>query len=222
MIYIEKSQPAPQCLETEKVKAEGDYKCSDVLDRIKTDFKNKCYICEYREPESINVEHFIPHQGNKDLKFDWNNLFWSCSHCNNTKSNKYIGILNCTIEDDNVDTDIKYLINPFPFEQVKIEILVDNTRNRTTKDLLLDVYNGTTKLKTIEAANLRNKLLGEISDFQQHLFEYFKDTNSGDDTEYFLIKIKQHLNRASNFTAFKRWIIRDNEVLKEEFERYFD
>ncbi len=100
MVHFEKSQPAPTCLETEKGKANGDYKCENVLDRIKDDFMNKCYICEYKEPESINVEHFIPHEGDKDLKFDWNNLFWSCSHCNNTKLNNYDNILNCTIEAD--------------------------------------------------------------------------------------------------------------------------
>lgn len=79
MVYLEKSQPAPDCLETEKAKAYGDYKCKNVLERIKTDFKNKCYLCEYKEPVAINVEHFRPHEGDKDLKFDWNNLFWSCS-----------------------------------------------------------------------------------------------------------------------------------------------
>lgn len=222
MVHLEKSQPAPACLETEKEKASGDYKCGGVLERIKDDFKNKCYICEYKEPVSINVEHFIPHEGNKELKFDWNNLFWSCSHCNSTKHNGYIGILNCTKEDDNVGTDIKYILNPYPFEKVEIETVVDTAKTRTTKDLLLAVYNGTTELKTLEAANLRNNLLGEICDFQQILMDYFQDTNSPEDLGYFLIKIRGHLNRGSNFTAFKRWIVRRSERLSEEFEQYFE
>lgn len=75
MVYIEKSQPAPKCLDKEKNKANGDYRCASVLDRIKNDFRNKCYICEYKEPVSINIEHFRPHKGDKNLKFDWNNLF---------------------------------------------------------------------------------------------------------------------------------------------------
>ena len=41
MIYLEKSQPAPECLVSEKAKASGDYKCGDTLNRIKDDFKNK-------------------------------------------------------------------------------------------------------------------------------------------------------------------------------------
>src|ERR1700709_1938149 len=110
MIYHEKSHPAPTCLATEKAKAYGDYKCGEVLERLRDDFKNKCYICEVKEPHSINVEHFKPHRGDKDLKFDWNNLFYCCGHCNNSKCDKaeYDEILDCTNEDDNVDTKIKY------------------------------------------------------------------------------------------------------------------
>ncbi len=70
MTYIEKSQPAPKCLETKKNKTNGDYKCGNVLERIKNDFNNKCYICEYKEPETINIEHFRPHKGDIHLKFD--------------------------------------------------------------------------------------------------------------------------------------------------------
>ena len=44
MINITKSQPAPLCLSTEKEKANGDYKCGEVLKRITKDFHNKCYI----------------------------------------------------------------------------------------------------------------------------------------------------------------------------------
>ncbi len=222
MVHFKKSEPEPPCLLAEKEKLNGDYKCDNVLERIKNDFKNKCYICEYKEPETINVEHFIPHLGNKDLKFDWKNLFWSCGHCNNTKLGNYDNILNCTVESDNVDTDIKYIFKPFPFETVEIETIANNEKTRTTKDLLIAVYNGTTKLKKIEAANLKDKLLDEIRDFQQDLIDYFQDTNTDDDKQYFLIKIRGHLNRASNFTAFKRWIVRDNDRLRDEFEEYFE
>lgn len=222
MLYFEKSQPAPECLENEKLKANGDYKCGNVLDRIRDDFKNKCYICEYKEPETINVEHFIPHKDNVELKFGWDNLFWSCSHCNNTKLAKYDNLLNCTNSADEIENKLKYSLDPFPFEWVEIEALDNLPKTLATRNLLLDVYNGTTKLKTIESANLRNKLLKEIRDFQHLLCEYFVDTNSQEDLEYFLIKIRGHLNKASNFTAFKRWIVLKNDRLREEFEQYFE
>ena len=224
MVYFEKSQPAPNCLELEKNKAEGDYKCGEVLERLKNDFKNKCYICESKEPITINVEHLRPHESgkNKDLKFDWNNLFWACGHCNNTKLASYENILNCTDASHDVANKLKYICNPFPFEKVQIIALDNSAQTIMTKDLLLAVYNGTTPLKIIESANLRNKLLADIKEFVRVLFEYFEEINSEDEKHYYLRKIREHLSRGSNFTAFKRNIILENEERKAEFEKYFD
>lgn len=221
MVYFEKSQPAPECLAIEKAKANGDYKCANVLDLLKSNFYNKCYICESKEPVTINVEHFRPHRGDKDLLFDWNNLFWSCGHCNNTKLDKYENILNCTDITHDIESKLRYQFNPFPFERPKIEALDNSPETLMTRDLLIDVYNGTTKLKTIESSNLRNSLLENIYDFQRCLTEYFKEINTTEEKENYLRKIREHLHRSSNFTAFKRGIIIENERLKSEFENYF-
>lgn len=222
MMYFEKSQPAPECLETEKAKARGDYKCGDVLERLKNDFENKCYICEYKEPESINVEHFVPHREDKDLKFDWNNLFWVCVHCNKTKGGRSDNILDCTKQADNVDTALKYHFNPIPFEKVEIEALIEGERVENTKNLLLNIYNGTTSLGKIESANITKKLLDEIFEFQSLLKEYFINTNTDEGREYFLIKIREHLDKGSSFTAFKRWIVRKNKDLEHKLGQYIN
>lgn len=222
MIYIEKSQPAPECLEIEKKKASGDYKCGNVLERLKNDFKNKCYLCEYNGPETINVEHFIPHKDDKNLKFDWNNLFWSCGHCNNTKHHKFENILNCTIKKHEIETAIKYQINPFPKEKVTLTPLKDLEIVHNTIELLDAVYNGTTKLKIIESANLRKKLLEEIRKFQDLLFDYYDDRTTDEDKEKCKSLIKRMLNSSSSFTSFKRWIIRNNKTFKKEFEMFFE
>ncbi|MDR3244799.1 MAG: hypothetical protein LBT50_00015 [Prevotellaceae bacterium] len=117
---------------------------------------------------------------------------------------------------------MKYIFKPFPYESVQIEALDTSPETQTTKELLLAVYNGTTPLKLIESANLRNCLLNEIIEFQSLLCNYFKAANSDEEQQYFLKKIRSHINRASNFTAFKRWIIKDNPRLRKEFEQYFD
>lgn len=223
MVYLEKSQPAPSCLLSEKSKAQGDYKCGDVLDRLKHDFKNKCYICEDASPNTINVEHFSPHKGDINLKFDWNNLYLSCGHCNNIKLSKFTNILDCTKVTHNVATFLKYFIKPFPGEFVIIEIKHNSPEVVETQKLLDQIYNGTSsKSKKLESANLRNKLLKEIREFQQNLFDYFRETNKDEDKEYFLIKIKNHLDRGSNFTAFKRWIVLENELLYDTFKEFID
>jgi hypothetical protein len=215
MIYFEKSQPAPECLELEKTKISGDYKCGDVLDRLNQDFCGKCYICEMRNPTAINVEHFVPHQGDTELKFSWENLFLACAHCNNVKLAQYTNLLNCTKQEDNIEMRLRQKCGPFPKEKVVIEALDDDERTLETKQLLEAIYNGTTKLKVIEAANLRDALLRELLAFQELLLYYFGVKTIGDKA-HILEQIKGHLHRSSGFTAIKRWAIRDNEGMHAE------
>jgi len=193
-----------------------------VLALIQKDFKNKCYLCEDKAPLSINIEHFKPHREDKDFKFDWNNLYYACSHCNNTKSDKYEHLLDCTREADGVDRRIKYKINPFPKEKADISALEESQAVNDTVALLRAIYNGTTELKLIESANLRSKLLKEIRRFQDLLFDY--DDNEFNDEEKQIIKEKiiRELKSTSCFTAFKRWIIREHAVYLAEFNQYLD
>jgi uncharacterized protein (TIGR02646 family) len=222
LLFFEKSQPAPACLAQEKEKASGDYKCGDVLPRLQADFKNKCYLCEREGMTSINVEHFRPHKGDTDLKFDWNNLYWSCVHCNNTKLVAYNNILDCTDPNDGIEEKLHYSFNPFPYAKVKIEALDDNQQTQETRDLILAIFNGTTTLKSIEADNLRNKLLQEIQDFQSAITDYCCEPSlDASDKDRLLRKIKSHLHDSSSFTSFKRWIVRDNDRLNQEFGQYF-
>ncbi len=222
MVFFEKSQPAPACLAIEKSKKSDTYNCGDVLTRLKEDFKNKCYICEYKEPISINIEHFRPHKKDKNLMFDWDNLFLACAHCNNIKLDKYENMLDCTNISHQIETKFKYSLSLFPFEDVVIEALDNAPETITTKNLLLAVYNGTTQMKILEANNLKNKLIDELAVFSRCVINYFKDVYDDDDHQHFFREIKAHLSRKSSFTAFKRSIILNNPKLKQEFEQYFD
>lgn len=221
MIYLPKSQPAPDCLAQEQRKASGDYKCGCVLERLKSDFKNKCYICGSTAPTSINVEHFIPHQGDTALKFAWPNLFWSCGHCNNTKLAQYSPLLNCTEWADAalLSQALRYICKPFPHEKVQIETDSTDISVVNTQQLLLAVFNGTTTLKNIEADNLREQLLHEIKDYQDWLIDYYK-AHDDDEKRHCLRKIKSHLHAASAFTAFKRQIVKDNPRMFKDFGSY--
>ena len=48
MVKVERSFPAPESLAKEAKKAAGNYDSQDVIERLKKDFHNKCYICEIR------------------------------------------------------------------------------------------------------------------------------------------------------------------------------
>lgn len=77
-------------------------------------FHRKCYICENKSASSFQIEHLRPHKRNADLKYDWNNLFWSCAHCNNLKNAGYEPILDYSqvdVEAEEYDKeDLRYLI----------------------------------------------------------------------------------------------------------------
>lgn len=88
MVKVERSYPAPSSLQREKKKADGSYSEMDVVKQLEHDFRGKCYICEIKPLMDPEVEHLIPHKGNADLKFDWDNLFLSCYHCNSVKNQR--------------------------------------------------------------------------------------------------------------------------------------
>jgi len=48
MVKVKRSFPAPESLAEESEKAAGRYDKEDVIERLKEDFHNKCYICEFR------------------------------------------------------------------------------------------------------------------------------------------------------------------------------
>ena len=210
MVFFEKTFPAPSSLEIEYNKIDGKYNQQDVLDQLYRDFKNKCYICESQGIEAINIEHFAPHKKiNKIRKFNWSNLFWACSHCNKIKSDKE-DFLNCILKDENIDTKIKYLLNDDLIDnKVVVEAINTDIRTQNTTELLKAIYNGTSSQNKFQAREKRNKLYDELSDFTSLLLKYFRteDVLKKDDL---LVSIKNELSNKSEFTAFKRWIVRSD------------
>ncbi|PEC58439.1 hypothetical protein CN556_24885 [Bacillus wiedmannii] len=216
MIYLKKSTSEPEELAVERAKSSGDYAIPSVLMKLKDEFKDKCYICEYKNPTTINVEHFVSHQGNHNLKFDWENLFLACSHCNNIKRNHYDNMLNCTKVEDDVENAIKFHIDPIPFKEVEVSPLVQNEKVFQTVDLLNKVYNGTTTMKKIESNYIRQALVEEMLLFFENLTKYFK-AGTPALQEFIKLQIGEQLDSSSPFTIFKRWVIKDTPKLMEEF-----
>lgn len=58
---------------------ESSYNIESVNQALKEIFHGKCYICENKAVTSYQIEHLVPHRGDKTLKYDWKNLFWSCA-----------------------------------------------------------------------------------------------------------------------------------------------
>lgn len=217
MIKIERKQSdkvqlAQEELERAKEK-QTTYNTEVVNAALYEVFHGKCYICEKKEITSFQIEHLIPHEGNLDLKYDWYNLFWSCAHCNNIKSNKYNPIIDCTKE--NVEEKIAFRKEGyFGTDERFIFVPLDQDENtQNTVALLNDAYYGTTPQKKMEARMLRKNLREDISNFKNYVREYLEAT--GEDREDLKLLIKKELSDNSQFTAFKRWLVRDSENLLE-------
>jgi uncharacterized protein (TIGR02646 family) len=222
MINIERKTPPKEVLdilENEKSKKSGEYNKKEVFNTLAKEFYNKCYICENKSATSINIEHFKPHKGDKELEFSWENLFLACAHCNNIKLGNYDNILDCTNLQHDVENWIKYYVDMFPKAAVQITARKDDEVVKSTVELLDKVYNGTTHQKIFESENIVKQLQTELISFQTDLWEYYKSEDE-EDKEIYRRKIKRHLHKSSSFAAFKRWIIKDNQWRYDEFKQF--
>jgi len=204
MIKITKS-PEPAQLALERKKSSGTYRHADIVSVIKKDFYNRCYLCE-ANPQSINIEHLVPHRDVHELIFKWENLFWSCGHCNNIKLAKYDDILDCTTQGD-IEDMLTYKFDPFPTEDVKIEIappFIDVPQAQQTQALLQDVFNGTTTLKSIESNGLRKLIAIELINMQGLLLDLGNENKSDEEIADIKLKLTSALSPKSLFASFKR------------------
>lgn len=196
-------------LAREREKSSGTYNTDEVNDALQEIFHGKCYICENKDVSSWQIEHLIPHKEDPALKFDWDNLFLSCAHCNNTKLGKYDPILDCTqIEPDEYIAFRK--VGYFGTDEtLEFEALNQLPETQNTCALLEDVYYGHTPQKRAEARFIRKKLRDELTKFKNYVRDYADAAGSQKDELF--CTIQKELKGNSPFAAFKRWLIRDHQ-----------
>lgn len=213
MIKVERrlTQKAQKAIESLQAAREtkGTYNTPEVNSALWEMFHGKCYICENKQVTSYQIEHLVSHRGNLDLKYDWNNLFLACAHCNNTKLGLYEPIIDCTKE--NVEERIAFRKSGYfgTDEKLIFERFDDKAETINTQKLLEDVYYGTTPQKKMEAKILRKILRVELSNFKEYVREYQEAEDEDKKDLECLIKVE--LKDSSPFAAFKRWLIRDHE-----------
>lgn len=208
----EKTELAKKDLDKAKT-ANSSYNTENVNMALRDIFHGKCYICENKKATSYQIEHLIPYKGNIDLKYKWTNLFWVCAHCNNIKLDKYDPIIDCTRED--VETLIAFRKEGYFGEQEELIFtpLKESEEVENTVELLHDAYYGTTQQKKIEAKILRKILRENLSAFKNYVREYYEA--EGLEKEDLGLLLKRELRDSSEFAAFKRWLIYDNERYSE-------
>lgn len=208
MVKIERSFPAPASLAEEAQKATGSYREPDVIERLYQDFHNKCYICEIGALQDPQVEHLLPHCNGKnpERKFDWNNLFLSCGHCNSVKNQrKYdVGIIDCCKDDPEEQIW-------FRFRGKETQVSAKdrgNVQAVLTAQLVTEVFNQkNTGLRTYASSQRLHKLTLEMD----KLYAALEEVTASPESAFALRKAKALLRRESAFAAFKRGYIRENQ-----------
>ena len=228
MVRIERkesdaSKLAIRSLEKEKSKPNGKYNTDEVIAALQETFHEKCYLCEGKKSYDGEVEHFIPHGGDRDLKYDWNNLFWACGHCNHIKGNKYSPILDCTKTD--VDEIISFRkIGYFGTKEKlsfeKVDKNCDSQEVQNTCDLLERIYYGKTMQEQAGAKIIRHQVRVELTEFKNYVRDYCEA--HGEDKQDLFILIKSKLKSNSQFAAFKRWLVRDNQNCQDFIDCWKD
>ncbi|WP_298139241.1 hypothetical protein [Flavobacterium sp.] len=206
MINIVKSNNIPECLSETK-----DHKCC--VKQVEKEFFGKCYICENKKLTDIETEHFNP---DKALKLDWNNLFYSCGHCNGIKSNKYIGMLNCNDFSTIITDVIRFEFNPIPKETPNFVSLKNDNSVFTTIDLLNNVHNSNTDTRNLEANNLNELICDELIALTKKINKFYK-ANSPEKKAKIKFDISDMLHISSKFLAFKIWLIKSNPNRLNDF-----
>jgi hypothetical protein len=195
----------------------GAYRYNDVaiVQTIKNDFFEKCYLCEEKTPRHLQVEHFYPQVFYPHLIHHWDNLLCICEKCNTIRpkqinTNSEDEVLNCCEDDVEQLIKLRYLA-----KEKSVEIGGPTEKKvQQTIELLDRIHNGKDS-KSNSFVDLRKliaqelaKLEDDINNFTDYQLERpFKD------------KIKQRLSRKSAFMAIKRTYIND---FNPEFTELFD
>ena len=137
-------------------------------------------------------EHLVPHKGNDDLKFAWENLFWACNRCNSIKNNsKYEGkiIDCCKIEPE------KHLRSVYePHEgQILVKARDTSETSTMTAQLITESFNlDNTGLRVSSASERMKDFRAEWNKFFRFLKEY-RDKK----TKLAFNKVKARLGRST-------------------------
>lgn len=207
MVRIERSFPAPESLERESGKSYGSYSEPDVIERLRQDFHNKCYICELKELQDPEVEHLLPHKNGKykERKFAWENLFWSCGHCNKVKNQKRYdsGILDCSKRDP--EAAIFFELSEDD-DHIYAQDLSDEEAVLTSR-LVTEVFNlRNTGMRVYKSEFRLKKLQEEMNVLYAKLEAYRKSP----DSKIVLRTLKALLRRETAFAGFKRCYVREH------------
>ena len=204
MVKIERTPTPPPSLAIEKAKGTDNYRNDDVIQQLHQDFAGKCYLCEINELQSIQVEHLKPHKGtDRDRMFNWNNLFYSCPHCNSIKNAKKYeeNVLDCCSEEPERKIQQELLEH-----HVRVSPLDDSPEAKTTASLIQDCFEKqNTGIRVLES-EARLRALQQTMDTLYHSLSAYLENPQGKN----LRTVRGMLDRRYKFAGFTRTYVRQH------------
>lgn len=203
---------APQCL-SRKI-----YNDPEVVNLLEEIFHSKCYLCECDNLQAPEIEHFIPHEDEDKLKFDWLNLYYSCARCNSIKSNKHVELLDCTNPFIDVFSEIIHIMPSIPSQDVIIKAYHDIPSKETlnTIELLDKCYNSdNTALRGITRDSLLEELFTHYDNFLEQRKVLINKSSNPQKIAEALSNLGQMCLDLHPFSAFWKWhLLLDKLLLK--------
>lgn len=200
------------------------YTDEDVIRTLSEIFHDKCYICETKEPTSLNVEHFDAVAHNSEKQYDWNNLFYACARCNNFKRNFYNNLINCTEPGIDALRLIRHAVPATPFSQ-DIQINPQNNDPRTieTAKLIKRVFTeDNTGNKGVTGAYLRKRVYKRYAKLFEQMNRFIDDDLLPEERLDALKRLQNLMSKKQEYSAFLRWAILESPVLLEELHPFID
>lgn len=201
----------------ESLSKKSKYDSMDVYEKLKHDFHDKCYICETAEPNDVNIEHFVSHRNiSEELKFSWDNLYFSCSRCNNIKGKEFDNLLDCCDPNIDVYKSLKLLPPRSPSGlSVQIEKRIQQPGIDETVELLNRVYNNDRTINKIVSSDyLRRRIFDRLNKLYFHILKWYSDESLEHEKNDAIQRIKLFLKPSSPYSAFMRDVIADDNKLK--------
>ena len=216
MFNVARPQEIPECLTRDKNK---QYNSKEVVDILAPLFHYKCYLCERDELFDSEIEHCDPHENDEKKKYDWHNLYYACSRCNNVKSNKHKELLDCCDPAIDVFRTIKCTFIPCEPIRITAENSQTDVKTQNTVKLLTKCYNEeNTALRSISKIHLHEKILDYYTDLLNHRRVLFSKKSTDTKKQEAKESIEAMLRVSFPFSVFWRWYVLSDSFLAKELK----
>jgi len=204
MFKVVRSQPGPD--------VKKNYLSKEVVFELEKIFYGKCYLCEdiVADPQ---IDHFIPVETDKNKKYDWNNLYYACSRCNNIKGTAS-DLLDCCDPNIDVFKAIKCLCATNKIDDVLVEAQTDDVKTQNTAQLLHRCYNeNNTAIRCISRKQLHERIFQKYSKFLFQSNKLYDISSSEKEKDTAVGELENMIDMAYPFSVFWKWHIKSDTFL---------